>query len=91
MNTGTGSFVESTAAAGLPLGNQKRWQPVMLNIDDDGDLDIYSAVDFGPNQLFVNQGSGTFVDRAVSAGAANSWNDMGVAPGDPDNDGDLDL
>lgn len=91
MNTGTGAFVEQTALSGIVVDQQLRWQPILADIDGDRDLDIYSAVDFGANQLFLNQGAGTFVNGAAAAGAANAWNDMGIAPGDPDNDGDLDL
>jgi hypothetical protein len=91
LNTGSGAFVESTVAAGIPLGNQKRWQPLMIDIDRDGDLDLYAPVDFGANQLFLNQGSGTFVEGAAAAGVDSLWNSMGITPGDPDNDGDIDL
>ncbi|MEZ4281640.1 MAG: FG-GAP-like repeat-containing protein [Myxococcota bacterium] len=90
-NTGAGAFVESTVAVGLPLGNQKRWQPLMLDVEGDGDLDLYASVDFGANELYLNQGDGTFVEGAAAAGVDSLWNGMGITAGDPDNDGDLDL
>jgi hypothetical protein len=91
-NTGTGAFVDVTASAGLPVGGtQKRWQPVMLDIDDDGDLDIFSTVDFGNDELYLNQGDGTFVEGAVAAGLVGPHSTHGVAIADPDRDGDLDL
>ena len=90
-NTGAGSFVEVTAASGLPLGNQKRWQPIFFDIDGDGDLDIFSTVDFGDDELFLNQGDGTFVEGAAAAGLIGLGSTHGVAVGDPDRDGDLDL
>ncbi len=91
MNTGTGSFAEGTAGASIVVDQQRRFQPIFADIDQDGDLDLYSAVDFGANQLWLNQGGGNFVEVGAASGAANAMNDMGVAPGDPDNDGDLDL
>jgi hypothetical protein len=91
VNNGDGTFTDGTAAAGLVMGNARRFQPVMVDLNGDRWLDIYSAVDSGPNRLWLNQGDGTFVDVAPAANADNAMNDMGVAVGDPDNDGDLDL
>lgn len=91
INDGAGAFVDGTVAAGISLGLPKRLQPLMLDIDADGDLDLYSNRVFGPNELYLNQGSGTFVEGAAAAGLASSWNHLGLVAGDPDNDGDLDL
>ena len=46
---------------------------------------------FGSNELFINQGSGTFVGGAAAAGLNSPWYHLGLTAGDPDNDGDLDL
>lgn len=59
--------------------------------DRDGDLDLYVANDYGSNELFHNQGDGTFVDRAPELGLTDRGNGMGVAWGDLDADGRLDL
>ena len=89
-NHGDGTFTDIATSAGIDAPNTS-WQPIMCDFDGDGFLDIFNAIDLEPNRLWMNQGDGTFVDVAAAAGVANAWNDMGVAIGDPDNDGDFDL
>ncbi|GEM_PF-2596866 len=67
------------------------WQPVMFDVDDDGDLDVLIAHDFFENVLLVNDGSGTLVDEADVYGIDSAMNEMGIALGDPDMDGDWDV
>jgi hypothetical protein len=66
--------------------------------DFDGDTwpDIFVANDGQPNCLWINQKNGTFRNEAVARGVAYtqmglSYAGMGVAVGDVDNDGQLDL
>ena len=89
-NDGQGGFVDVSAASGLDRV-WPYWQPVFVDLDGDGWLDIYQNVDFAGNMVLVNQHDGTFVDQAPAAGADNAMNDMGVTVGDPDNDGDFDV
>ncbi len=95
-NRGDGTFVEVTAEArvageyGLALG------VLSADLDGDGWVDIYVANDSEPNQLWINQHDGTFVNDALLAGVAvNSAGiaegSMGVDAGDFDADGDDDL
>ncbi len=91
VNQGDGTFVESAAAAGLATPSAGHWQPVIHDFDGDGRPDIFVSTDFGPNQLWINQGDGTFVDEAAAAGVDSAWNEMGVAMGDVDRDGRQDL
>ncbi len=58
--------------------------------DGDGWEDLYLS-SFGANQLWRNNGDGTFVDRTAETGAADNRWSSGAAFVDYDLDGDLDL
>jgi hypothetical protein len=59
--------------------------------DGDGWPDLYVANEFGGNVLYHNEGDGTFTERAAAAGVVDGGAGMGVAWGDVDGDGRLDL
>jgi hypothetical protein len=72
----------------------------LFDMDGDGDLDAYlvqsgalkdAPEQRAPNQLFANSGSGIFTDVTEGSGADDRGIGMGVACGDADNDGDVDL
>lgn len=96
-NEGNGKFREVSREIGLNdtikgygLG------VVWLDFDNDGWPDIFVANDSMPNYLWRNQGNGTFEEVAFEAGCALSadgraQSNMGIAVGDYDNDGWLDL
>ena len=104
-NPGVFSFTEISVASGIGGQETFHWQPMMHDFNGDLRLDIYSAIDFQPNHLWINQGTSlrlppsggtsrgavTFLDLAPAAGADNAWNDMGMTLGDYDNDGDFDV
>ncbi len=89
LNQGDGSFVEASAVRGVDDG---RWSYAagFVDIDADGDLDLYVANDFGENALYRNDGE-RFTDVAAERGVKDPGFGMGVSFGDYDNDGDLDL
>ena len=74
----------------------------LVDVDGDGDLDAYlvqsgslypeaRGADYPPNQLFLNDGAGRFTEVPGAGGADDRGYGMGVAVGDYDNDGDVDL
>jgi hypothetical protein len=88
-NAGKG-FVDVAEQAGV-RGNSWSYASAAVDIDDDGDQDLYVANDYGTNRLYINQGDGTFVDAAAEYGITDQGNGMGVAFGDFTGDGRLDL
>ena len=62
------------------------------DFNNDGWTDLYVTNSAGPNALYRNNGDGTFSDVALSAGVVDaSGRGHGVAWGDYNNDGRLDL
>src|SRR5206468_10531434 len=69
---------------------------VSADLDNDGWPDIYVACDSAPSLLYRNNHDGTFREIAVSAGCALdedgvALSGMGVAVGDYDRDGWMDI
>ena len=63
-----------------------------LDYDNDGYLDLYLVNSAAPSVLFRNKGDGTFTDVTESAKVSNQGSyGHGVACGDYDNDGYVDL
>jgi hypothetical protein len=89
VNAGDGTFREVSEKWGVKDG---RWTYAagFLDIDEDGDQDLYVANDFGENALYRNDGD-RFVDIAAEMGIVDPGFGMGVSFGDHDNDGDFDL
>ena len=65
-------------------------QPVWIDVDGDGDLDLFVAFRDRPNALFRNDG-GHFTDIAKEIGLADPRKSVGAVWFDADEDGDLDL
>jgi ASPIC and UnbV/FG-GAP-like repeat len=89
-NLGGGTFADVTAQAGL-AGLDGVSVGLFADYDNDGHKDLFVSRSFKPNQLFRNQGDGTFADITTQAriGADNSTTVASWA--DYNNDGWLDL
>jgi hypothetical protein len=90
-NLGKFQFEDVTAQTGLH-SNNNRWSLACTweDFDNDGDLDLYIANDFGRNNLYRNDG-GKFTDVARTAQAEDPGQGMSATWGDLDNDGRMDL
>ncbi len=96
-NEGDGRFTDVSQQSGLRKGQARQGLGIIAaDLDGDNDVDFYVANDSVPNQLWVNQGDGTFRDRGILSGTAvnrtGRWEaGMGVVAGDVDGDGRFDL
>jgi hypothetical protein len=96
-NNGDGTFTEVSKKAGVSDPNGFYGMGVICSdFDEDGFVDIYVANDSTPCFLYHNNGDGTFKDIGFTSGTAVNENgseqgSMGVAIGDYDHDGRLDI
>jgi hypothetical protein len=96
-NTGKGTFEDVSDRAGITAARGTYGLGVStLDFNDDGWVDLYVANDSNPSALYLNNTDGTFKDVAVEAGCAYSQDGkpqagMGVAIGDYDRDGTVDI
>ena len=90
-NQGGFRFIDATERCGLGAGNHRfsfaaSWE----DFDNDGLLDVYIANDFGPNQLFRNDGK-RFEDVSVQSESQDWGFGMSATWADYDRDGHMDL
>jgi enediyne biosynthesis protein E4 len=96
-NNGDGTFTDVSQASGVAAASKSYpMTTVVADYDNDGWPDVYVACDSTPSWLFRNQRDGTFREEALERGVALSEDGleqagMGVAIGDIDLDGSLDL
>ena len=96
-NNGNGTFTDVSEKAGITKANGTYGLGVLVgDFDNDGWPDIYVANDSAPAAFYHNNQNGTFTDIGIEAGCAFSVDGkpqagMGVAAGDYDRDGWLDI
>jgi enediyne biosynthesis protein E4 len=96
-NKGDGTFEDVSDRTGITRTSGTYGLGVStLDFNDDGWVDLYVANDSMPSALYLNNGDGTFKDVGIEAGCAYSQDGkpqagMGVAIGDYDRNGTMDL
>jgi hypothetical protein len=89
-NNGDGTFTDRAQAAGL-AGIRDGAICSFADYDGDGFMDLLITGMGGDDRLFKNRGDGTFLEVTSIAGIASRMGGRGVAWGDYNNDGCLDL
>ena len=89
LNDGTGHFTDATAAR-LPVAADATRSALTGDLDEDGDLDLFFGNRNEPSRLYLNDGTGHFIDASgrlpehAVAGRSAALQDI-------DGDGDLDI
>ena len=91
-NDHNGHFTNVTQAAGVLNTNTMPFCPAFFDYNNDGLLDLYIASDhLRGNVLYKNNGNGTFSNVSAASHSDVHGATMGLAIGDYDNNGYLDL
>ena len=85
-----GKFTDTTTAVGLAVPTGAVRPPAWVDVDADGDLDLFIAYRDRPNALYRND-AGKFTDVAATLGLADARRTVGAVWFDFDEDGDLDV
>jgi hypothetical protein len=85
-----GRFSDVTSRSGLAIDSGAVRQPVWVDFDSDGDLDLFVAFRDRANALYRND-AGRFTDIASAVGLADTRRSVGAVWADLDADGDLDV
>jgi hypothetical protein len=89
-NLGGWKFEEVSEMAHAQAGRRSCFSAAWLDANSDGWPDIYVINEFGGGVLLVNQGNGKFTEQPLLSDAGD-FGSMGMAVGDYDNDGQIDV
>ena len=93
-NNGNGTFTDVASSAGVADGAFRNSVDAhWIDFDNDGDLDLYVTEFFSQDQLYRNNGNGTFSNVTGSAGVnvISQGDETASAWADFNNDGNIDL
>jgi len=97
-NASQSSGIRNLVGANVPAGRNVTWGIALVDIDQDGDLDLMEAEDAGPGdtqrgymRLLKNDGTGHFTDETFNLGLNVAGGFMGYAFTDLNCDGNLDF
>ena len=90
-NEGGSRFSDRTAEAGVRIDGEAR-MPLLIDVDNDGDADLFVTYARDTNRLLLNDGKGRFRDVTAASGLELAGDISGPAVAvDVDGDGLLDL
>ena len=90
-NLGEWRFRDVSDIAGVRATGHWCMGATFVDVDNDGDLDLYVCCFNSPNLLFINQGNGVFKERARDFGLDWTGASVMAAFADYDKDGRLDM
>ena len=90
MGRGGLKFEEVGRDAGL-VDTRLTYASALYDFDQDGDIDLFAANDFGPNVVYVNDGNGGFTLLSRESPLSENGQSMGVTIADFDGDQVLDM
>ncbi len=91
QNDGRGRFTDVAEEAGVSNPTGRSLSAAWCDLDGDGWPDLYVANDVSDNALYRNLGNGAFEDVSHTTWVADPRGAMGLATGDWDGDGDVDV
>lgn len=89
-NKGGWQFEDVTTASGAGGDRRSTFTAAWLDANNDGWPDLHVPNEFGDGALLINNRDGTFRPAALADGPAD-FGTMGLAVGDIDNDGNIDI
>jgi len=90
-NNRDGTFTDVARQIGVDNPDGRSLSASFCDFDGDGWPDLYVANDVSKNAMYRNLGNGRFADISATSWAADYRGAMGLAIGDYDNDGDMDM
>ena len=90
LNKGNWKFEDISKKAGISDSASLSFGSTFVDIDGDGDLDLYICRFNDPNLLYINNGNGIFTEKGAEYGLNFEGKSVQAVFFDYDHDGDLD-